>query len=70
LTEDIIKMKTAALLATICVTAVLAEPEQIKPRALFTIETAPGKTVQITEDERWDLAAVSSVRNIHQKDRL
>jgi leucyl aminopeptidase len=53
-------MKTAALLATIYATAVLAEPEKVKPRALFTIETAPGKTVQITEEERWDLAAVSS----------
>jgi leucyl aminopeptidase len=53
-------MKTAALLATICAAVVLAEPEQVKPRALFTIETAPGKTVQITEEERWDLASVSN----------
>ncbi|PSN59570.1 Zn-dependent exopeptidase [Corynespora cassiicola Philippines] len=48
-------MKAIALLAAACATAVLGEPEEVKPRALVTIETAPGETRQITEEERWDL---------------
>lgn len=52
-------MKVIALIAAACATVVIAEPEQIKPRALFTIETAPGQTVQITEEERWELSSVS-----------
>jgi leucyl aminopeptidase len=51
-------MKAIALIAAACATAVLAEPEQIKPRALYTIETAPGQTAQITEEERWELSSV------------
>ena len=54
-------MKTIALIAAACATAVLAEPEQVKPRALFTIETAPGQTVQITEEERWELSSVNVI---------
>lgn len=52
-------MKAIAIVAAALTTAVIAEPKQIKPRALFTIETAPGQTVQITEEERWELASVS-----------
>lgn len=51
-------MKAIALVAAALASAAIAEPE-VKPRALFTIETAPGQTVQITEEERWELAAVS-----------
>lgn len=51
-------MKPIALLAAACATAVFAEPEQVKPRALITIEVAPGETRQITEEERWELSAV------------
>ncbi|RYO52690.1 Leucine aminopeptidase 1 [Alternaria tenuissima] len=50
-------MKSAALLAAVCATAVFAKPEQVAPRALFTIEVAPGETTQITEEERWELSA-------------
>ncbi|KAF9701728.1 hypothetical protein EKO04_000144 [Ascochyta lentis] len=50
-------MKAIALIAAVCASVVLAEPEQIKPRALYTIETAPGQTVQITEEERWELSS-------------
>ncbi|KAH3955901.1 hypothetical protein HBH70_015860 [Parastagonospora nodorum] len=50
-------MKLTTILAASCATAVLAKPEQVKPRALLTIEVAPGETRQITEDERWELAA-------------
>jgi len=52
-------MKALTLIAAACAAAVVAEPEHIKPRALFTIETAPGQTVQITEEERWELSSVS-----------
>ena len=54
-------MKSAALLAAVCATAVFAKPEQVAPRALFTIEVAPGETTQITEEERWELSAVSNI---------
>ncbi|CAN9129112.1 unnamed protein product [Alternaria alternata] len=53
-------MKSAALLAAVCATAVFAKPEQVAPRALFTIEVAPGETTQITEEERWELSAVTA----------
>lgn len=53
-------MKLTTILAASCATVVLAKPEQVKPRALLTIEVAPGETRQITEDERWELAAVSA----------
>ncbi|KAF1918172.1 hypothetical protein BDU57DRAFT_514780 [Ampelomyces quisqualis] len=49
-------MKVATILAAACATVVLAEPKQIKPRAL-TIEVAPGVTRKITEDERYELSA-------------
>lgn len=52
-------MKTIALLAAACATAVLAEADAVKPRALITIEVAPGETRQITEEERWELSLVS-----------
>jgi leucyl aminopeptidase len=51
-------MKAIALFAAACATAVFADPGQVKPRALYTIETAPGRTVQITEEERWELSSV------------
>jgi leucyl aminopeptidase len=55
----IVDMKAIALLTAACATAVIAELEQVKPRALYTIETAPGQSVQITEEERWELSSVS-----------
>jgi leucyl aminopeptidase len=55
-------MKSAALLAAVCATAVFAKPEQVEPRALFTIEVAPGETRQITEEERWEISAVSNIQ--------
>jgi leucyl aminopeptidase len=54
-------MKSAALLVAVCATAVFARPEQVEPRALFTIEVAPGETRQITEEERWEISAVSNM---------
>jgi len=51
-------MKVSIIVAAACATVVLAKPEQVKPRALLTIEVAPGVTRQITEDERWELSAV------------
>jgi leucyl aminopeptidase len=51
-------MKLSAILAAACATAVLAKPKDVKPRALLTIEVAPGVTRQITEDERWEMSAV------------
>jgi leucyl aminopeptidase len=54
-------MKLTTIVAAACASAVLAKPEQVKPRALLTIEVAPGETRQITEDERWELAAVGDV---------
>ncbi|KAL1795521.1 hypothetical protein ACET3X_005745 [Alternaria dauci] len=50
-------MKSAALLAAVCATTVFAKPEQVAPRALYTIEVAPGETRQITDEERWELSA-------------
>lgn len=51
-------MKAIGLLAVAYASAVLAEPGQVKPRALYTIETAPGRTIQITEEERWEISSV------------
>jgi leucyl aminopeptidase len=51
-------MRAATILIAACASAVLAKPEQVKPRALLTIEVAPGETRQITEEERWELTSV------------
>lgn len=51
-------MKISAIFVAICATAVLAKPKEVGPRALLTIEVAPGVTRQITEDERWEISAV------------
>lgn len=45
---------TSAILAAACATAALAEGS-VKPRALLTIEVAPGVTRQVTEEDRYEL---------------
>jgi leucyl aminopeptidase len=52
-------MRATTIIVAACATIVLAKPEQVKPRALLTIEVAPGETRQITEEERWELSSVS-----------
>lgn len=48
---------SSAILAAACATAALAE-NNVKPRALLTIEVAPGVTRQITEEDRYELGKV------------
>ena len=55
-------MKLITLLAAACFTAGFAVPEQVNPRALITIEVAPGESREITEEERWELSSVSSIQ--------
>ncbi|KAH9883118.1 hypothetical protein J1614_000488 [Plenodomus biglobosus] len=56
-------MKSFVLLAAACASVVVAEAGQMKPRALITIEVAPGETRQITEDERWELSSSGGCGN-------
>ncbi|KAH7411625.1 hypothetical protein DE146DRAFT_243496 [Phaeosphaeria sp. MPI-PUGE-AT-0046c] len=45
---------SSAILAAACATAAIAA-DKVKPRALLTVEVAPGVTRQITEEDRYEL---------------
>ena len=56
-------MKTSALISALLATSVAGLAVRIgtleQREQLYTIETAPGETKQVTEAEKWALRAVS-----------
>lgn len=54
-------MRFSNLLAALAASSVAAEPIKRDETKLFTLETAPGETVTVTEEEKWEMM---DVRNL------